>query len=148
MGIDISRLGPAAQKQILEKGMAELKKKSKYGNQKETRVMPNGKTRTFDSKREARRYDELALLLSTGKIRDLRLQRNFTLQEAYTTSDGERVQAIVYSADFTYEKPTAPDCNGEIHWIPVVEDSKGFRTKDYAIKWKLMNDRGYKVEEV
>lgn len=36
---------------------------SKYNARKTARMMPNGKARTFDSQKEAARYDELAALL-------------------------------------------------------------------------------------
>ena len=56
--------------------------------------MPNGKRHTFDSLKEARRYDELLLLQNVGKIRDLKLQRQFTLKESYISAEGERIRAI------------------------------------------------------
>ena len=76
----------------------------------------------FDSIAEARRYDELALQLSAGAIRKLKIQPQFTIQESYITERGERIRAIRYVADFSYERPLLPDCDGEIHWLPVVED--------------------------
>ena len=39
----------------------------------------------FDSQKEARRYDELMVMLRAGIISDLRLQPQFTLQESYIT---------------------------------------------------------------
>lgn len=142
MGIDINRLGPAAQKQIYGKLInLEQKKQTKYHNIKEKRIMPNGKTHVFDSRKEARRYDELAILLKAGKIRKLRLQEQFTFQESYIDQDGNRVQAIKYIADFTYERQTEPDCNGEVHWLKTVEDAKGVRTDKYKIKKKLMAEK-------
>lgn len=39
----------------------------------------------FDSQKEARRYDELMVMLRAGIISDLRLQPQFTLQESYVT---------------------------------------------------------------
>lgn len=120
--------------------------KTKYGSRKDTR----GELR-FDSQKEARRYDELALLLAAGKIRDLKLQPEFTLQEAYTTLEGVRVRAIRYRADFSYERATEPDCCGEVHWLLVVEDvkSEATKTRVYAIKRKLMRERlGIDVREV
>lgn len=77
-----------------------------------------------------------------------KLQPEFTLQEAFTTPLGERVRAIKYRADFAYERPTEPDCTGAVHWLPVVEDVKGFRTKEYELKKKLMAGRGIHVVEV
>ena len=74
-----------------------------------------------------------------GEIRKLRLQQNFTLQEGYTDPDGTRIRAIVYKADFTYERREW-DADGKERWAPVVEDVKTrpTRTKDYLIKKKLM----------
>ena len=46
---------------------------------------------------------------------------------------------------------TSPDCNGEIHWLRVVEDVKSPATKTrvYEIKKKLMRERfGIDVREV
>ena len=39
----------------------------------------------FDSQKEARRYDELMVMLRAGIISDLRLQPQFTLQERATS---------------------------------------------------------------
>lgn len=56
---DLARLGPAAQKQVAEKVLAQ--KTGKYHNRKTVR---HGIT--FDSKHEADRYDALRLLLKAG----------------------------------------------------------------------------------
>ena len=133
---DIARFSPAAQRQILEKlGQTAGKsdKPRKYHNRKCTVTLPeSGKQVTFDSEREARRFGELRMLLRCGQIQDLRLQVNCTLQEGYTTADGERVRPIVYRADFTYRERTGDG------WRPVVEDVKGVRTKEYNLKRKMM----------
>lgn len=141
-GADLARMGPAAQRQVMEKlGIIGKPRASKYHNEKAQRTLSEGKTHTFDSQKEARRFDELMLLLDAGKIRKLELQRQFTLQESYITPEGERIRAIRYVADFAYERATAPDCNGDIYWLPVVEDTKGVQTKDYKLKKKLMRER-------
>ena len=57
----------------------------------------------FDSQKEARRYDELMVMLRAGIISDLRLQPQFTLQESYITETGERIRAVRYTADFSYK---------------------------------------------
>lgn len=148
---DIARFSPAAQRQIMEKlgGGAQGATPTKYHSQKAERLMPNGESHTFDSLKEARRYDELVLLQNAGKIRDLKLQRQFTLQESYISVEGDRVRAIRYVADFTYERPTAPDRNGDIYWLPVVEDTKGVRTSDYKMKKKLMQEKfGISIREI
>ena len=144
---DLARLGPHAQKQVLQKlGAQQRQRESKYHNEKDSR----GEIQ-FDSKKEARRYDELMILLRAGKIRDLKLQAQFTLQESYVTPDGERVRAIRYVADFAYERATAPDRAGDIHWLPVVEDVKSQATKTdkYKIKAKLFRERyGFAITEI
>ena len=103
----------------------------------------------FDSKKEARRFDELLVLLRAGKITDLKLQHDFTLQEAYTTIEGKRVRAIRYRADFTYWRQTEPDTYGYEHWVQVVEDVKGRRLPEYKMKAKMFRDRyGFDIMEV
>lgn len=144
-GADLARMGPAAQRQVMEKlGMLGGKNtppqgQNKYHNEPDTRGALH-----FDSRKEARRYDELLLMLKAGKIRDLRLQQQYTLQESYIDAQtGERVRAIRYVADFAYERPTEPDCNGTIYWLPVVEDvkSRATKTQKYEIKKKLLRER-------
>ena len=78
----------------------------------------------FDSKKEAARFDTLRLRMAAGEIRNLKLQQDFTLQEAYTLPNGERVRAIRYRADFCYE-----EFNQEKRWVPVVEDVKSRATR-------------------
>lgn len=141
---ELARLGPEARKQIAQY-MGEVKA-GKYRNQK-TQVdgIP------FDSQKEARRFIELRFLLQAGRIKKLKLQPQFTLQESYITPEGERVRALKYVADFSYERPTEPDQNGYIHWVKVVEDvkSQGTRTEKYKIKKKLMLERrGIAVVEI
>lgn len=147
-GTDLARLGPHAQKQVLAKlAQAERKTARKYHNEPDSR----GALR-FDSRKEARRYDELLLMLKAGKIRSLRLQQQYTLQESYIDPEGgERVRAIRYVADFAYERPTAPDQNGTVYWLPVVEDvkSRATKTAQYELKKKLLRERfGLTITEV
>ena len=140
MSNDMARLSPAAQKQVMEK----MRKPGKYKAQKTKR----GKL-TFDSRKEAERYDALMLLENAGEIRGLKLQVRYTLQEAYTTTEGDRVKSIDYIADFVYERRTLPDNCGQRYWLPVVEDVKGMRTRDYTMKAKLFRSRyGYAIKEV
>ena len=144
-GSDLARLGPAAQKQVLEK-LGKQAQERKYHNEHDSRGDLH-----FDSKKEARRFDELVVLLRAGKIRNLKLQAQYTLQESYITETGERVRAIRYVADFAYERPTMPDCAGEVHWVQVVEDvkSKATRTAKYEMKKKLLRERfGLSITEV
>ena len=147
---DIARLSPSAQRQILEKlgreqaRVAMNNPTGKYHNQKCTVTLPeSGKQITFDSEREARRFAELQMRRQFGDIRDLRLQVNFTLQEGFTSTEGERVRPIVYRADFTYQERTT------YGWRTVVEDVKGVRTKEYNMKRKMMLEKfGVDIREV
>lgn len=143
--VDLSTLPPKYQQQAMEKlrkqaGQLPQECRSKYGAQEDNR----GKLR-FDSKKEARRFDELSMEMAAGAIRDLRLQVEFTLQPAYTTTAGERVRAVRYLADFTYYR-----FDGSA-WQYVVEDvkSRATRTETYRIKRKLMVERlGLTITEV
>ena len=111
---------------------------SKYYAKKERRG-----ALVFDSIKEARRFDELLLLLRAGEIKDLRLQQEYTLMEAFTNLDGTKIKAIRYRADFVYQEKTKDG------WRFVVEDVKGFKTREYELKKKLMADRfGITVREV
>lgn len=95
----------------------------KYGNKK---VKYDGII--FDSKKEARRYAELKLLERAGEIKDLELQKTFELIPSQRIGGKVVERAVKYKADFCYTE------NG----VTVVEDTKGFRTKEYIIKRKLM----------
>lgn len=93
----------------------------------------------FDSHKEARRYGELVLLLRAGQISHLERQVKYELIPSQRV-DGKVVErACTYVADFVYME------NGK----KVVEDTKGFRTKDYIIKRKLMlYVHGIRIKEV
>ena len=83
----------------------------------------------FDSNREGDRYLELKLLLRAGAIQDLQTQVRFELIPSQKDESGNVIERPVhYIADFVYTE------NGKM----VVEDAKGFKTKDYIIKRKLM----------
>ena len=107
---------------------------SKYLNRK---VTVDGIT--FDSRREFLRYRELCLLEKAGKIKNLQRQVKFELIPSQKV-DGKVVERqCSYIADFVYEQ------DGKT----IVEDTKGFATKDYIIKRKLMLWlRGIRIVEV
>ena len=84
--------------------------------------------RTFDSKKEANRYCELRLLEMAGKIKDLQLQQQFILQPPFR-KNGKLIRAITYIADFVYY---------DLEQMKnVVEDVKGYKTKEYMLKKKM-----------
>lgn len=114
-------------------------RRRKYGNKK---VTIGGMV--FDSKKEAKRFEELFLMEKAGEISGLRRQVKYVLipaqreflDEIYTRGEkkgenkpGRLLESeCTYIADFVYYK------DGEV----IVEDTKGFRTKEYIIKRKLM----------
>ena len=108
--------------------------RSKYGSKK---ITANGTT--YDSKKEAQRHQELLLLQRAGKISDLKTQVRFELIPSQRI-DGKVVErSVTYIADFVYEQ------DGKT----VVEDTKGFKTKDYILKRKMMlYFHGIKIKEV
>lgn len=121
---------------------------NKYGARK---VVFDGEQ--FDSKKEANRWAELRILEKAGQISDLRRQVKFVLIPAQYEESTEVYQRgqnkgkpkrgklleheCSYLADFVY-RVTETDRTA-------VEDTKGFRTKDYIIKRKLMLER-YKIQ--
>ena len=107
----------------------------KYGNDKTTI-----EGITFDSRREARRYCELVLMQRAGLISGLELQKTFELIPVQKVNGKCVERAVKYVADFVYTDESGTLC---------VEDAKGFRTKEYVIKRKLMLYRyGVQIKEV
>ena len=138
---DLARLGPRAQKQVLEKLGAQQrqreskgKKPNKYKAKPTDVVMPDGTVRHFDSEKEAKRFQELDLLQRAGEIAGLRCQVPFVLIPRQQRADGKWEQPCKYIADFTYRD------RGRL----VVEDVKGYTDpksaayKLYTVKRKLL----------
>ena len=85
-----------------------------------------------------KRVANLKILERAGKITDLVLQPKFELIPKYTIN-GRNVRKMEYIADFQYTE------NGRT----IVEDAKGFKTKDYLIKKKLFEFKyGIEIMEV
>lgn len=108
---------------------------TKYNNKK---VTVNGQV--FDSKKEANRYQELLLLEKAGVIKNLSRQVKFVLIPSQRDENGKVIEReCSYKADFKYEE------DGKA----VVEDVKGFRTKEYIIKRKLLLwQYGIRIREI
>ena len=77
---------------------------------------------TFASIAESKRYVVLKLLKRSGKIKDFKMQVRYTFE-----LNGVKISS--YIADFVVEYP-----NGTV----MIEDVKGFETKEYRIKKKMM----------
>lgn len=96
----------------------------------------------FDSKKEAKRYEELKLLEKAHKIYNLERQYSYELQPKFTYK-GKVVRAITYVADFHYV-----DEYGHV----IVEDVKSAITKKnpvYILKKKMLLYKwGVEIKEV
>lgn len=107
---------------------------------------------TFDSSEEYRRFCELKLLQRAGKITDLQRQVKYVLIPTQREPDtsgkrgGVKQGKIIekecsYVADFVYRDLATNRT--------VVEDTKGFKTKEYIIKRKLMLwVHGIRIQEI
>lgn len=101
-------------------------KKTKYGSKK---VEIDG--HVFDSKIEARYYEQLKWLQENNRILFFRLQPRYLLQEAFE-KNGKKYRKIEYIADF------------EIHHLDgsiEVVDVKGVETEAFKIKKKLFEHK-------
>ena len=120
------------------RGRARAKKSApkarKYGNEK---VVVDGIT--FDSKREARRYRDLSLMQQAGAISDLQLQVRIPLVVGGVEIKTPTGRVRHYVADFTYT-----DTDGST----IIEDSKGFATKEFKLKRDILAAMGLTVREV
>lgn len=100
---------------------------NKYGAQKSVCCQGH----KHDSKKEAERCNELHLLQRAGAITNLEVQKRFCLipPRKYNRMPNER--GWDYIADFAYNE------NGKL----IVEDTKGYKTKDYIAKRKAFKDK-------
>lgn len=114
-----SRMSAKEFRRLVRAGRARGRRRNKYG----ARPVWVGDMR-FASRKEARRYEELRLLACAGEIRNLRCQVVFEL----LPGEG-RERPVTYVADFVYETADGKQ---------VVEDTKGYRTREYRIKRRLM----------
>lgn len=112
--------------QMTAKQYRNSAKRSKYGNKK---VTIDG--HTFDSKAEARYYQELKLLERAGEVLFFRLQPRYRLLDSFEKDDKKHI-AIDYIADFEIHHK-----DGSIE----VVDVKGVQTQVFKIKEKMFNKK-------
>lgn len=107
----------------------------KYGAKKATVDGVN-----FSSKREAKRWMELRMLLEGGEIKDLRRQVKIALigrADMIRTPTG---RAAYYVADFIYiDNRTG---------LEIIEDAKGYPTPEYKLKRAILAAQGVQIVEV
>lgn len=106
---------------------------SKLGN---IRKMVDGIS--FDSSSEASAYQVLKLWKCAGHIRDLRMQPTFTLQERFKDESGRTVNAIHYSADFSFYD----ESQRRVRTV----DIKGHITQAFTRTMKLMKNKYPDIE--
>lgn len=113
------RISESQYKQFINKAIEF--KQNKYKNKK---VEYDGIK--FDSIKEKNRYIGLKQLEKLGVIQNLQRQVKYELQPSFKLN-GKTIRSITYIADFVYIQDG----------MEIVEDTKGFRTKDYLLKKKL-----------
>lgn len=99
---------------------------NKYGNKK---TVVDGIT--FDSRAEAKYYEQLKWLKQAKQIKDFKLQPRFILQEAFK-KNGKNIRKIEYVADFEIL-----NLDGTVEIV----DVKGHETKEFLLKKKLFEKR-------
>ena len=110
-------------------------KQSKYKNKK---IVIDG--HKFDSQKEGNYYLKLKVLKDLGQIKDLELQKVYELQPSFKLNN-KTYRKITYKADFCYI--SVPD--NKLH----VVDVKGFKTKEYLLKKKMLAYKyNIEIEEV
>ena len=107
---------------------------SKYNS---TKIVYDGLK--FDSKKEYLRFLDLRMLEKWRVISGLQRQVKHTLIPAQRDENGKYIRPVIYVSDFEYIE------SGK----KVVEDVKGFKTKEYIIKKKLLLfNEGITIREV
>lgn len=125
---------------------------NKYSNQ---RIVVRGEK--FDSEKEYERYCQLKILERAGRISNLQRQVKFTLIPTQREESREIYKKGMMKGQPKPGKLIEKECNYIADFVYfdfdkndiVVEDVKGFRTKEYLIKRKLMLFvKGIRISEV
>ena len=105
-----------------------------YGNKYKSKKTPCMYGHMHDSAKEAERCNELHLLLKAGKIESLEVQKSYELVPSIKYDKPmKNERKAEYKADFVYfDKELGKT---------VIEDTKGFRTKDYVLKRKIIKEK-------
>ena len=85
----------------------------------------------FHSKAEMNRFLELKILEDAGNIRKLNLQPKFTVHPGQELENGNVIKKEMYVGDFIYHENN----------VVVVEDVKGFETKEFKRKFPIVVSR-------
>lgn len=85
----------------------------------------------FDSTAEANYYTQLKLRKRAGEIIDFKCQESFELIPPFTDATGYKHRPVTYRADFIVYH------NGYTEIV----DVKGFATREFTLKWKMLKWR-------
>lgn len=132
------QVGQKVRQTAAKQRLAELEQQSDSAQPKESKYhakpteiqLDSGETVRFDSRKEAKRWEELQIMQQMGKIYDLRRQVKYELIPPQK-AEGYSERGVYYIADFVYKQ------NGR----EVVEDTKSPITRKnpvFVIKRKLM----------
>lgn len=113
----------------------KAERRSKFGN-----VKVKIGERTFDSRAEARRYLVLKAQEDAGEISGLLCQVPIQLQEGFEYR-GEKVRAIVYTADFVWMV-------GKITYVEDLKSAPTSKTKDFRLRWRMLQYRYRDTDDV
>lgn len=130
---------------------------NKYGNN-----ITQYKGIKFDSKKECEYFIYLEHVEAQGGISELRRQVRFELQPSFR-HNGKTIRSITYVADFTFKDRDGEfhivdvkgadtiafhDENGKYHMGEKPSRGTGIKTEVYLLKKKMMQFKGYDIEEV
>lgn len=102
----------------------------------------------FDSRLEARRWQQLRLMEQAGAIRNLQVKPSFMLQPGYRDADGKAQRAVTWTPDFTYQDGDGGWVAEDVKGGPVTEVTRlklklfSYQYKDYRVRLVRAADVG------
>ena len=94
----------------------------------------------FPSKKEATRWQQLQLLEKAGEIRNLKRQVSIPLIGQTAPLKTATGRAMRLTVDFSYE-------DKRLGWATILEEAKGYRTRDYEVRVSVARAMGLTITE-
>ena len=94
----------------------------------------------FPSKKESVRWQQLQLLEKAGEIRNLKRQVAIPLIGQTAPLRTATGRAMRLTVDFSYE-------DKRLGWATVLEEAKGYRTRDYEVRVSVARAMGLTITE-
>ncbi len=116
----------------MQKGASEPRRKYKNSKTEVDGIL-------FDSKKEAQRYQDLKMLEMAGAIKNLHLQPKIKIEIGGIKLMFDSGRQVTYIGDFQYYDNDL----GKF----IVEDTKGYRTRDYKLKKAMVRAMGIEIVE-